>query len=274
VGATATGNAILGNSIYANAGLGIDLGDDGVTANDDGDADVGPNGLQNTAVLSAVVTNGARVHVAGSFSGPVAGVYRVEFFGHAVAAADPSGFGEGRYYLGFQSVTTDANGYGLVATTLTAAVAASVDYVTATVTDVSNNTSEFSGNYAAAGDLIVTTTANAADAPDMSSVAALIADNGIDGRISLREAILATNANGGADTIRFGIPLTDGNHVYYRDDLAPGLSIVATAARADRTSVAGSSGASRKVKLTLPASVTWRSRIMPAERRSFSRRGF
>jgi hypothetical protein len=28
-GATATGNAILGNSIFANAGLGIDLGDDG-----------------------------------------------------------------------------------------------------------------------------------------------------------------------------------------------------------------------------------------------------
>jgi hypothetical protein len=48
----------------------------------------------------------------------------------------------------------------------------------------------------------------------------------------------------------------------------------ATAARADRTSVAGSSGESRKVKVTFPSSLTVRSRIIPAERRSFSNRGF
>ena len=51
-------------------------------------------------------------------------------------------------------------------------------------------------------------------------------------------------------------------------------STACTAARAWRTRVAGSSGASRKVKLTSPSSVTVRSRIMPAERRSFSSRGF
>ena len=51
-------------------------------------------------------------------------------------------------------------------------------------------------------------------------------------------------------------------------------SIPCTAARAWRTRVAGSSGASRKVKVTPPSSVTARSRIMPAERRSLSSRGF
>src|SRR3954468_436416 len=51
-------------------------------------------------------------------------------------------------------------------------------------------------------------------------------------------------------------------------------STAATAERADRTSVAGSSGASRKVNETCPCSVTERSRIMPADSRSFSSRGF
>ena len=233
VGATATGNAILGNSIFSNAGLGIDLGDDGVTANDVGDGDAGANSLQNTAVLSAVTTNGTSVHIAGSLS-TVPGVanYRVEFFAHD--SPDPTGFGEGARYLGFQNVTTDAAGNAVVAATLLATVTASVDYVTATVTHlVSNSTSEFARNRTAVGELIVTTTASAADAPDTSSIAALIANNGPDGRISLREAILATNATAGTDTIRFGIPLTDANHYYYRDDSLPGLSVVAATPGAD-----------------------------------------
>ena len=47
-GAGASGNAMLGNIVYDNGALGIDLGLDGVTTNDPGDTDTGPNGLQNT----------------------------------------------------------------------------------------------------------------------------------------------------------------------------------------------------------------------------------
>src|SRR5262249_28287898 len=43
-------NAILGNSIFANNGLGIDLGDDGITPV--GSAGPGPNNFQNDPVLT------------------------------------------------------------------------------------------------------------------------------------------------------------------------------------------------------------------------------
>ena len=42
-----TGNAIQRNSMFSNGELGIDLADDGVTLNDAGDGDTGPNRLQN-----------------------------------------------------------------------------------------------------------------------------------------------------------------------------------------------------------------------------------
>lgn len=54
-----TGNAIRRNSIYLNTKLGIDLGGNGATANDAGDADSGPNNLQNfPEIRSATLFDG------------------------------------------------------------------------------------------------------------------------------------------------------------------------------------------------------------------------
>jgi len=89
---------VTANRIAANGALGIDLSDDGVTANDAGDGDTGPNGLLNFPVLLSGVGSGGLV--VGTFSLDVpAGSYRVEFFKNPLGA-DPSGNGR----AGFRGV--------------------------------------------------------------------------------------------------------------------------------------------------------------------------
>lgn len=65
---SATGNRILGNSIFFNASLGINLGDDGRTDNDDGDTDLGTNDLQNFPVLTSARTQKERITVKGNLN--------------------------------------------------------------------------------------------------------------------------------------------------------------------------------------------------------------
>ncbi len=131
--ATSARNAILGNSISGHAFLGIDIDNDGVTANDAGDLDSGPNGRQNFPVLTA-----APGGVQGTLNSTPNGAFRIEFFGNT--ACDASGSGEGATFLGSTSVTTDGSGNAAIALF----ASAPGQFVTATATDSSNNTSEFS----------------------------------------------------------------------------------------------------------------------------------
>jgi parallel beta-helix repeat protein len=81
------------NSIFANtSGLGIDLGDDGVTLNQLGGTRPGPNNFLNFPVLTRAAIFGASLVVEG-FARPGS---VIELF---IAARDPTGFGEGKTYL-------------------------------------------------------------------------------------------------------------------------------------------------------------------------------
>jgi CSLREA domain-containing protein len=126
-----TANTISQNSIHDNGALGIDLvalpaAPGGVTLNDPGDGDSGPNGLLNFPEFTAGTTAAAGTACPGC---------TVEVF---VAAMDPSGYGEGKTFI--TAVTADATGHFLAPLGSTFICAR----ITATATDEAGNTSEFS----------------------------------------------------------------------------------------------------------------------------------
>ncbi|HUT90132.1 MAG TPA: hypothetical protein VMY37_11590 [Thermoguttaceae bacterium] len=135
-----TGNAVRANAIYSNGDLAIDLGEDGATPNDPGDADTGPNCLQNAPVIS-LAQPGATTRVVGSLNTTPGLVFTLDFY--VSSEADPSGFGEGERWLGSAVVTTDAAG-NVSFDVVLAAVTVSEKVITATATDPTGNTSEFS----------------------------------------------------------------------------------------------------------------------------------
>ena len=156
---TTVGNAIEGNSIYSNGQLGIDLGSNGVTANDlvPLDPDSGPNNLQNFPVLTGVASGASGTTVTGTLNSTATSTFIIELFSNAVG--DPSGFGEGQVFLGRTSVTTNSSGDG--AFTLTLPIVLSTgQVVTATATDAGGNTSEFSAGVPVSNTLVVTYSLN------------------------------------------------------------------------------------------------------------------
>ena len=111
------------DSIFSNAGLGIDL-----------------NGSLAAPVLTAATNPGTGTMVQGTFQGAATTTYVLEFFSNV--AADPSGHGEGQTFLGSITVTTDATGKATFSKLLAAVPVG--QFITATATDPFNDTSEFS----------------------------------------------------------------------------------------------------------------------------------
>jgi titin len=138
-------NAILGNSIFANAGLGIDLGPYGV--NSPIPCDSGTTGLanlgQNYPVLAQAISGPSGTAISGTLNSVPNSVFLLEFFADPLPA--PLDHGQGQIWLGDQTVTTGAD--------CNAPFVAFLPYpvppgyvVSATATDAANDTSEFSAD--------------------------------------------------------------------------------------------------------------------------------
>jgi len=139
------GNVIRGNSIYGNAGLGIDVmpagSPEGVTPNDPGDVDTGGNGMQNFPLFKSITT-GASTHITGVLHSKASTVYDLDFYANTCSNF-PREFLEGQIWIGTAQVTTDGNGDATFDETFLVATAATTR-ISATATDPLGNTSEFS----------------------------------------------------------------------------------------------------------------------------------
>lgn len=133
---TATRSEIVSNSFYANLDHDIDLGKDGATPNDLGDADAGPNNLQNFPVISSVSHAPGQTIVSGGLNSAPSSSYLLQFFANQPASQP------GQKFLGSEMVTTNTAGDASFQFTFPVATGAE-DFVTATATDAQRNTSEF-----------------------------------------------------------------------------------------------------------------------------------
>lgn len=162
-------NSLLRNTIYGNAGMGIDLSDeiqrlyfaaeepivgiygeiviaapDGPTPNDSG---LLANHSQNTPLLTSVESTPGRLRVTGVYNGLDPESVVVELYANLVPTpgGDPSGYGEGAIFLG----TVRPDEQGLFTARLQPVPADAL--ISATATDSMGNTSEFSVNAIVSG---------------------------------------------------------------------------------------------------------------------------
>jgi hypothetical protein len=134
------GNAVHENSIMSNRGLNIDIGGDGDSPNDSGDVDSGPNNYQNKPTILSARTDGVTTTIRGVLNSAANSSYSIELFVQP-PATDPGS--SAQHFLGAITVTTDRDGNGEFETTFPSFIAVG-SLVSATATDASNNTSEFS----------------------------------------------------------------------------------------------------------------------------------
>jgi parallel beta-helix repeat protein len=164
--ATIRGNSIFDNpGINPTSGLGIDLftnSTNGVTFNDPGDADTGPNGFQNFPVITSVVYGASSTTVNGTLSSAPSTIYDLDFYGNSICVRRPQDAPEARIFLGTHPVSTDGSGAATFSVVLPVAVEDG-SAVTATATDPAGNTSELSPRFA-----IVSTPPSGGTAADLT----------------------------------------------------------------------------------------------------------
>ena len=136
---------IRGNRIFGNQPLGIDLAagfSPGMTPNDAGDADAGPNDLQNFPIITTVTPGAGTTNIQGVLNSIASTVFDLDFFSEPPCIPRPQGWLQGTTYLGSTQVTTDGTGNATFDVNF-AVVLQPGQPVTATATDPDGNTSEF-----------------------------------------------------------------------------------------------------------------------------------
>jgi len=177
-----TGVTIRGNSIFDNPGssatngLGIDLmegGGPGVTFNDAGDADAGPNGFQNYPIIGSVTYGGSSTTVTGTLNSTPSASFDLDFYASPICSPRPQDLPEGKTYLGTFPVTTNASGDATFNAVLPMAVP-SGSPITATATDGGGNTSEFSPRFV----ISLTPPSGTANQPGAATIKGLAFEDG------------------------------------------------------------------------------------------------
>ena len=162
------GNQILSNSIYANGGLGIDLASNGRTPNDAGDADTGPNMVQNFPIITtASVANGSAT-ITGTLNSTPNSQFTLQYFSESLDLVRPV-----QTYLGSSTVTTDADGNAQFSKSFP--VTATNIALNMTATSQDGNTSEF---FRTAPRMLNLSTRVLVQSGDKAAIAGLIVNSG------------------------------------------------------------------------------------------------
>jgi hypothetical protein len=142
-----TRNSVLGNAIFGNAPLQLDIAEQGPEENDPLDPDLGGNFRQNHPIIHSAAFAGGGIGLVATLASEPLQDYRVEFF--QATACSPTGLGGASLFLGAQQVTTDAAGLAEIDFGVAAANANGV--VTAIATAADGSSSEFSPCHAISG---------------------------------------------------------------------------------------------------------------------------
>jgi CSLREA domain-containing protein/uncharacterized repeat protein (TIGR01451 family) len=182
-----TGNRVQGNTVHDNGGEGIDLGNNGPTANDTADPDTGPNNLQNYPTFTALINLTGQLVVSYAVDSSTSNStypLTIEFF-----KADSQSSGEGETFLGNDSYNqTPAMQKTVTLGSATGLGVVDGDPIVATATDADGNTSEFSLSVSVVADVVQsgpTFTVNTTDDTNDGVCSTF--------HCSLREAINAAN---------------------------------------------------------------------------------
>jgi CSLREA domain-containing protein len=154
---------VLDNDLHGNGGLGIDLGETGRDSDDPGDADEGPNGLQNAPTIAWTLqaVDETRVSVQVSTASEAA----IAFAVWATDRCHPSGAGAGSHRLATtESYVTDSSGFAEAVVVVRPPLPLGT-VLSATASDKDRGISEFSPCFVHGGGQVV-------EVPTLGSVGA------------------------------------------------------------------------------------------------------